>query len=221
VPISGQFTLPIQFELTAVFLFAITGALLAIEERYDIVGVFVLALVSAIGGGLVRDALFLPKGPPLMLQDERYLQVVALAVFLCLILGAHLSRFRIVFLLVDALGLGTYAVVGMQRGLESGLQFLPAAFVGLANAVGSGVLRDVLTRKETLLFRPGEFYVLAAVVGLAVFGVTAYRGLPAPQAALWSIATTFLIRLASVLFHLRTTEARPLLGQRPVGTPPG
>jgi uncharacterized membrane protein YeiH len=78
------------------------------------------------------------------------------------------------------------------------------------------VLRDVLTGKDTLLFRPGEFYVLAAAVGLAVFlGLTSWAGLAAPDAALWSIASTFSIRLASVLFNWKTQAARPLLGQRP------
>ena len=86
-----------------------------------------------------------------------------------MIFGTHLNRFRLVFLLVDALGLGIYAVVGTERALDFGLQAVPAAFVGLASAVGGGVLRDTLTRKETLLFRPGEFYILAAAVGLAVF----------------------------------------------------
>jgi uncharacterized membrane protein YeiH len=215
MPITGQFSLPIGFELTAVFLFAVTGALLAIENRYDIVGVFVLALFTAVGGGLVRDGFLLPQGPPLALKDERYLLAVASAVFLCLIFGTHLNRLRLVFLLADALGLGFYAVVGAQRALEFGLGPLAAAFVGLTTAVGGGVLRDVLTGKETLLFKPGEFYILAAAVGVAVFlGLSYFALLPAPRAAIWSIATTFLIRLAAVSFNWKTTAARPLLGQR-------
>ena len=214
MPLTGQFQLPIEYELTAVFLFAVTGALLAIEERYDYVGVFVLALLSAVGGGLVRDVCFLPQGPPLLLKDERYLYVVASASVFCLIFGTHLNRFRLVFLLVDALGLGIYAVVGTERALDFGLHTAPAAFVGLANAIGGGVLRDTLTRKETLLFRPGEFYIFAAAIGLAVFlGLREWTQVPGQQAALWSIATTFLIRLASVSFNWQTRAATPLLGR--------
>ena len=211
---TAQFELPIGFELAAVFLFGITGALLAIEQRYDVVGVFVLALISAVGGGLVRDGFFLPQGPPLVLQDERYLYAVSLAVLFCLVLGDHLNRFRLVFLLVDALGLGIYAVVGAQRALGFGLQPLPAACVGLASAVGGGVLRDVLTRKETLLFKPGEFYVFAAAIGMAVFlGMIQFRQLPPARAALWSIATTVLLRLAALWFRWETKAATPLLGR--------
>jgi uncharacterized membrane protein YeiH len=215
MPMTAQFELPMGFELAAVFLFAVTGALLAIEQRYDFVGVFLLALLSAVGGGLVRDAFFLPQGPPLMLQDERYLYSVSLAALVCLVFGTYLSRFRLVFLLVDALGLGIYAVVGAQRALGFGLQPLPAAFVGLASAVGGGVLRDVLTRRETVLFRPGEFYILAAAVGMAVFlGLMGWQHLPASSAAVWSIATTFVLRLAGLWFNWQTRAATPLLGRR-------
>src|SRR5689334_15443156 len=95
---ASHFTLPIGFELTAVFLFAVTGALLAIEHRYDMVGVFVLAWFSAAGGGLIRDGLFLPQGLPVVLKDPRYLYVVTTATLLCLVFGTHLSRWRVVFL---------------------------------------------------------------------------------------------------------------------------
>ena len=204
-----------QFEFAAVFLFAVTGALRAIENRYDVVGVFMLALLSAIGGGLVRDGFFLTEGAPLVLQDERYIYVVGIATLVCLIVGEPLNRFRPVFLLVDALGLGIYAVVGTQRALSVGLHFAPAAFVGLASAIGGGVLRDVLTAKETLLFKPGEFYVLAAATGIAVFLLLLIGAhMPAPEAAGWSIGTTFVMRLASVTFNWQTKEARPLLGHQ-------
>ena len=215
MPPADQFQLAISFELTAVFLFAVTGALLAIENRYDFVGVFVLALLSAVGGGLVRDVFFLPQGPPLVLRDERYLYVVALAVVVCLIVGAHLKRFRQVFLLADALGLGINAVVGTQRALDFGLHFVPAGFVGLANAIGGSVLRDLLTGKETLLFRPGEFYILAAAVGTTVFlALLLLMSVSAQESAGWSIGTTFLLRLAAVTFNWKTRAARPLLGKR-------
>ena len=212
MPPADQFLLPMRFELTAVFLFAVTGALLAIEKRYDFVGVFVLALLSATGGGMVRDGLFLQAGAPQALQDPRYLYVVGLATIVCLIVGGLLNRLRVVFLIADALGLGIYAVVGCQRGMEAGLHFLPASFVGLANAIGSGVLRDVLTGQEALIFKPGEFYVLAAAIGTLVFVALIVSGtLPAREAAFWSIGTTFAIRMASIRFNWQTRAVTPLM----------
>jgi uncharacterized membrane protein YeiH len=205
--------LPMRFELTAVFLFAVTGALLAIEKRYDVIGVFALATFSAVGGGLVRDSFFLQGGAPQLLKDERYLYVIAAATVVCLVAGAHLNRFKWIFLLADALGLGIYGVVGTQRGLDAGLHVVPAGFVGLANAIGGSLLRDVLTGEERLLFKPGEFYVLAAVIGISVFAtLSVWTATPATEAAWWSIATTFLIRLAAIKFNWKTRAARPLLG---------
>lgn len=208
--------LPMRFELTAVFLFAVTGALLAIQKRYDFVGVFVLALLSAIGGGLVRDSFFLQQGEPQFLRDERYLYVVALATLVCLLVGGFLNRFRSVFLVIDALGLGIYAMVGTQRGLDAGLHFIPSGLIGMANAVGGGILRDVLTGQETLLFKPGQFYMLAAAGGIAAFiALRTWSAALQTEAAWASILITFLIRLAAIAFNWKTRAARPLLGDMP------
>jgi len=208
--------LPMRFELTAVFLFAITGALLAIEKRYDFVGVFVLAFLTATGGGLIRDGFFLQQGAPRVLQDERYFYAIALATLVCLLVGTHLNRFRAIFLIVDALGLGIYAMVGTQRGLEAGLHFLPAGLIGLANAMGGGILRDVLTGQETLLFRPGQFYILAAAIGIAAFiALRTWSPVTQTEAAWVSIAVTFLVRLAAITFNWKTRAARPVFGDQP------
>jgi uncharacterized membrane protein YeiH len=214
--LNSQFRLPIGFELTAVFLFAVTGALLAIDRRYDIVGVFVMAFVAAIGGGLIRDGLFIQKGPPLVLTDARLLYAIVAATLLSLVFGHYLKRLNRLFLLVDALGLGTYAMVGTQRALIAGLPVASAVIVGIANGVGGGVLRDVLTGEETLLFRPGQLYILAALAGVLVFvGLAVGMKAPAPTAALAGIAVTFVARVAAIRFGITTSPARPLLG------PPG
>jgi len=72
----NQFVLPVYFDLGATFLYALTGALVAIRRNYDIVGLFVLALVTGLGGGLIRDSVFIQSGPPLAMKDERYLYAV-------------------------------------------------------------------------------------------------------------------------------------------------
>jgi uncharacterized membrane protein YeiH len=216
MPTPEQFQLSMRYELAAVFLFAVTGALLAIEKRYDFVGVFGLALLSATGGGLLRDSFFLQRGAPQVLQDERYLYAVAVATVVCLIAGTQLTRFRYVFLVADALGLGIYAVVGTERAIDAGLHVVPAAFVGIANAVGGGVLRDVLTGQETLLFKPGQFYVLAAASGTVVFTmlITFARSSPY-DAAWWAIGATFVMRLAAITLNWKTRAATPLFHRPP------
>jgi uncharacterized membrane protein YeiH len=211
--LTSQFRLPIGFELTAVFLFAVSGALLAIDREYDFVGVFVMAFVAAIGGGIIRDSLFIQKGPPLVLTDARLLYSIGAGVVLSLVFGHYLKRYTRLFLLVDALGLGVYAMVGTQRAIMYGLPVASAVIVGISNGVGGGVLRDVLMGEETLLFRPGQLYILACLAGVLVFVAMAVGlRVPASTAALVGIGVTFVARVAAIRFGIETSPARPLLG---------
>jgi len=107
----SHFTLPIYIDLTATCLYAMTGALLAIRRHYDVIGLFVLALVSGVGGGLIRDGIFIQHGPPLAISDGRYLAVVIVGCIAAALFLNHLARLQTAFLFADALGLGCYAVV--------------------------------------------------------------------------------------------------------------
>jgi uncharacterized membrane protein YeiH len=215
----GQFSLPLAFDLAATFLFAVTGAMTAMRKGYDFVGVFFLALVTGIGGGLLRDGVFLQQVPAVL--DSHYLLAVVVATVIGLVFGQSLNRLSLVFLLVDALGLGIYVVFGAQKALNAGLGWIPALLIGVINAVGGGVLRDLMSREDPLIFRPGEFYAAAALMGGAVFAALALGfGLAAQPAALAGIAATLLVRVASVRFGWRTPAARPLIGRNdpPEGT---
>ncbi len=167
--LEGQFNLPVTYDLIAVFLFAITGALVAYRKGYDYFGLFSLALVVGAGGGLIRDGIFLNHGPPAFVQDWRYIAVVFAAGVLVILLGEHIHRANLVLLLADGLGLGLYVVVGSQKSINLGLSVLAAGLIGMINAIGGGLLRDVLTKEEPLVFRPGQFYALAALLGVTVF----------------------------------------------------
>ncbi|MBI3444523.1 MAG: TRIC cation channel family protein [Magnetospirillum sp.] len=209
----GQFTLPLAFDLAATFFFAITGALTAMRKEYDLVGVFFLALVTGLGGGLLRDGVFLQLVPAVLTSP--YLLTVLAAMALGLVFGEALNRLALAFLLVDALGLGLYAVVGVQKTLSAGLDWVPALLVGIINAIGGGLLRDLITRQDPLVFRPGEFYAAAAMAGGAAFLILALPlGVAAQPAALGGIAVTILVRLASVHFGWRTPTARALIRRR-------
>ncbi|MBA4055066.1 MAG: hypothetical protein C0490_10165, partial [Marivirga sp.] len=105
------------FDLLAVFMFAVSGALAAIRKKYDFIGVLMLAFVSGIGGGLIRDAIFIQAGPPKAVTDSKYLIVILVAFFLSMIFHGRLHRLKRSILIVDALGLGAYGVVGAQAAL--------------------------------------------------------------------------------------------------------
>jgi uncharacterized membrane protein YeiH len=210
----GVFNLPIWFDLGAVFAFGITGALAAVKRRYDIVGVFFLALASSIGGALIRDAVFIQTGKPTpLLTDARYIEVIVVATILGAVAGQHVTRFPRTIAVIDALGLGAYAVYGVQKALTAGLAIPAALLVGVVNAAGGGLLRDIITGEEPLVFRPGQFYVLTALAGAVSFVFfTAYFAIPPTTAGVLAIALTFIFRALSIVFNWRTAPVGTLDG---------
>jgi uncharacterized membrane protein YeiH len=203
--VPGRFQLPIAFDVAATILFAVTGAIAAMRKRYDLVGVVVLALVTGLGGALLRDGLFLQQGPPAVLEDGRYLAGVLAGAFAGTYFARHLHRLRLLFLLADAAALGVYGVVGAQKALAAGLPLVSATVVGVVNAVGGGVLRDVLVREEPLIFKPGEFYAVAAIAGCVLYVLLVSRlGVGELTAALAGIALAFSVRVLSIRLGWRT-----------------
>lgn len=207
---SPAFELPPWFHLAATFVFAVTGAIAAIRRGYDVVGVFFLALVTGLGGALLRDGLFLHHGPALMLRDWRYLPAVAVACGFGWWFGHWHDRFNLAFSVLDALGLAAYGVIGSQLSLQSGLSAPAAVLVGVVNAAGGGLLRDILVREEPIIFRAGQFYALAATAGCGLF-VTLVRksGLSAPAAGTISVVSTFVFRALAIRYDWKTAPLRP------------
>ncbi len=224
--LKGHFTLPIEIELAATLFFSLTGALAALRRGYDVIGLFALAFVTGVGGGLLRDGLFIQQGPPAVTADSRYILVVLLSgcvafLFRGKVIGMsrmiawldtlgvrthffrdQAARFNKGIAWLDALGLGAYAVVGVQKSLYAGLSVAAAILVGVINAAGGGLLRDVLVRDEPLLFKPGQFYVLAAFAGCLLFPLLALSfKMEATSAALIAILVTFVFRLLAIQFN--------------------
>jgi uncharacterized membrane protein YeiH len=216
--LKGQFMLPIEIDLAATFVFGLTGALAAMKRGYDWVGLFGLAFATAVGGGLIRDGIFISQGPPAVTMDSRYVIVVIAAAMLGPLFRAHLVRFNKWIAWLDALGLGAYAVVGIQKSQAAGLSVAAAILVGVINAVGGGVLRDVLVRDEPLLFKPGQFYGLAAIAGCLLFVLLTLRlEVEVLRAALITIGATFAFRVLAIHFNWTT---RPVWDEWSGKTPP-
>jgi uncharacterized membrane protein YeiH len=212
VQLQGPFTLPPYFDYAATFLYAITGALIAARRRYDFSGIIALALVSSTGGGLLRDGLFLQSGPPVLLRTSVYLWLIAAASVIVMLVGHYVTRlpfFELVVSLMDALGLGAYGIVGLQFSIATGLGLPAAVFVGVVNAVGGGLLRDVLVRREPDVFKPGTPTALAALVGCLLFLIlTRLLRFGETLAALIAIGVVFSIRALALRFGLRTRSLR-------------
>mgnify|MGYP001605945346 CR=1 FL=1 len=202
------FHLPVWFDLGATFAFGLTGALAAIRRGYDIVGVFFLALATGLGGGLIRDGVFIPGGTATpLLTDPRYIQIIVGATIAGALFGGHAKKFHRLIAIIDALGLGAYAAFGTEKALTAGLAVPAAVLVGVINAAGGGLLRDIITREEPLVFRPGQFYVLTALAGAVVFVfLTVMLDVAATPAAGAAIAATFVFRALTITFNWRTTS---------------
>jgi uncharacterized membrane protein YeiH len=205
-----SFLLPIWFDLAAVFLFALTGVWAATRRGYDVVGAFVLAFVTGVGGGLLRDGLFLQEIPA-VLQDARFLYAVFAALAIGIVLQRMAERFDTLIAYVDAAAIGAYAIYGANKSLVAGVPPEAAVLVGLCNAVGGGLIRDVLVREEPLLLKPGQLYVLACLVGCAGFVLLSHRyGVDVELAAWSAIGVTMLLRVLAIRFNWRTKALRAL-----------
>ena len=202
--------LPLSIDLGATFLFSITGAMVGIRRHYDAIGVFTLALACGLGGGLLRDGLFIQAGPPAAMRDGSYMIAVTLGCVVAIAFFHHVKRLSTAFLIIDAVATGAYGVVGASKAFEAGLAIPACIFVGVVNAVGSGLIRDVLVREEPLLFMPGQFYVIASLLGVTAFALlTVYFQTPVLPSAFVAIAITFVFRLLAILFDWKTRSVLP------------
>jgi len=200
------FELPMPLTLLAYFTFGVTGALAGLRRGYDVIGVVFLALITAGGGGLIRDGLLLSSGPASILTDARYLLVVVGAAILTHLFQGHVHRLNYAIAVIDALGLGAFAVIGVERSLAGGLNIPAAILGGTMTAVGGGLLRDVLVREEPLLFKPGQFYALVAIAGCGLFVILLHWRLVSPdKAALITIVAVFVVRMLAIRFNWRTS----------------
>jgi uncharacterized membrane protein YeiH len=202
--------MPVEFAIGAVFFFAITGALAAMKRQYDLIGVFSMAFVTGLGGALIRDGVFIQDGPPALTRDWRYLGAVVAGCLVGWLLGKFIERFQRLIAVIDAIGLAAFSVVGVQMSRAAGLSIPASVLVGVINACGGGLLRDVIVRDEPLMMKPGQFYVLASLIGSGLFAYLTLKGwLNSHQAGLVAMATTLLLRLLSIRFNWRTTALLP------------
>lgn len=204
----GTILLPSIFDYVATLFWAMSGAIVAARRGYDILGIFILALVSATGGGLLRDGIFLQNGPPALVQNSTYLMLTIAGTALVLFFGGLVRKskwFSRTVSIIDSIGLAAYAVVGMNFALAAHLSLLGVVMVGVVNAVGGGLLRDVLIREEPYIFKPGAPYALLSLIGCAVF-LTLVIGFKTGQieAASATIIVVFICRIISWRKGLRT-----------------
>ena len=192
-------------DLAGTFVFGLNGALTAVRAvRLDIVGVIAIGMITALGGGIIRDIL-LDDLPPATFQDWRYLAVAAGGAFIAFVIGHRLHRLAGSITVLDAIGLSVFAVTGASKALDFGLGAAQAVILGTITGVGGGTLRDVLIRQVPSVLRTG-LYAVPALVAATITVVTSRLGVYSWQAALVAAAACFLIRLLGVHFSLNAPE---------------
>jgi uncharacterized membrane protein YeiH len=178
------------------FAFAVSGALLAVQRRMDIFGVLVLALITAVTGGIVRD-LIIGAVPPAAFRDWHMLAIAIFAGVLCFFAGPGLKRLSYPVLLFDAAGLGIFAVTGTQKALQFGIDPIMAGTLGVISGIGGGVLRDMLAQRKPSVLHT-DIYASAAIASVIVVLVAHALGLQIAVVSLPAVALCFGLRILAI-----------------------
>ncbi len=188
-------------DLIGTFAFAVNGAFTAIRvARLDVFGVVTMGMITALGGGIIRDVL-LGSLPPLTFSDWRYLLVAFGGGLLAALVGRHLERLVPYMTILDAAGLGLFAVTGAGRALAEGAGVEQAVLLGMTTAVGGGTLRDVMLRQVPEVLHTG-LYALPALLA-ATIAVTANRLMADPGLVeVIAAVICFLVRMLGVRLDL-------------------
>ncbi len=193
---AGQDTLLLVLDLAGIFVFAITGGLVAVRRQFDIFGVLVLAGATGLGGGFLRDVL-IDATPPAALADWRYLLVPVVAGLATFVFHPAFGRLERVIIVLDAAGLGLFCVTGTLKAIDYGLGPVPAALMGMVTGIGGGMIRDILAGRVPVVFS-SELYATPALLGATWAVLANYWELPVGWVALPGVAICFGMRLLAL-----------------------
>lgn len=190
-------TLVLVMDLAGVFIFGLSGGTLAVRHRLDLFGVIVLSMAAALAGGVARD-LLLGAAPPATFRDDRYLWAALASGLAAFFFHRPILRLVKPVMVLDAAGLGLFAVAGCRKALDYGMEPLPAVLLAVITACGGGVLRDLLVTEIPRVLRE-EIYAVAALLGAVIVVAGGAAGLPELPVAVAAVAITFAVRVVSVL----------------------
>jgi uncharacterized membrane protein YeiH len=205
VPEGFNPTLTLVLNLAGTFVFGLSGGLAAVRSRLDMVGIVVLSAIVGLAGGIIRDLLI--GTPPATFRDWRYLAATGLAALVCFVAGHRLVRFESRITVVDALGLGLFAVTGATKAVAFGLGPLQAILLGTITGVGGGMVRDILLAQVPGVLREG-LYAIPAMLGASVLVVAQLLGGTGPAFPVLGVVVCVVVRLLGVRFDLNVPSAR-------------
>lgn len=187
-------------DLFGTMAFAVTGAFKAIEHKSDIVGITILAIMTGVAGGVMRDVIF-GRIPPLAIINPLYLIITVATAIAMFFLYRSLKKHWNLFLKFDAIGLGVFTVIGATFAYNLfGLNFLAMAFAGVLTAIGGGILRDVFVNEMPIVFVK-ELYASASFIGVVIFFGLLAAGIDLNVAAIPSIVAATALRLLAIKYN--------------------
>lgn len=192
-------------DYTGTFAFAVSGIRLASAKKFDWFGAYVVGLVTAIGGGTVRD-LLLNVTPFWMLQPS-YLIITGIALLSVIIAGSKMKIFNNTFFIFDTIGLGLFVVVGIEKSIEAGFPFWVSIVMGMITGSVGGIIRDTLINEEPLIFRK-DIYALACVLGGVVFYLCKLFNFRIEITQLIAAFSVIAMRFLAVKYHLSLPALR-------------
>ena len=187
-------------DLFGTMAFAVTGAFKAIENKADIVGIVILATITGVAGGTIRD-MILGKFPPNSIIDPSYVIITVVTGIVLFFLYSKLKKHWNIFLKFDAIGLGVFTIIGATFAYHIfGLNFLAMVLAGMLTAVGGGILRDVFVNQVPIVFVK-ELYASASFVGVVVFYFILLVGADLYIASITGISITTGLRLIAIKYN--------------------
>ena len=187
-------------DILGTFAFAISGALVALDKKFDIFGVIIIAFVTAVGGGMLRDVL-INAHPINWIGDLNYLYIIFSAVLFTFLFKSKIAYLSKTMFLFDTIGISVFTLLGLQKGLSYDLHPIIAIIMGMISAVFGGVLRDVLTAKIPLIFEK-EVYASACLAGGISYLILHYFKVDENINFIVSAIVIASIRAVAVKFHL-------------------
>lgn len=183
-------------DLLGSFAFAISGALAGVRHRFDVFGILVLAFVTAVSGGILRD-LLIGAVPPAAFQSWHYLATALVAGFVTFAFSRAIQALHHPIQIFDAAGLALFAVVGTTKALAYGITWPMAALLGMLSGIGGGMVRDVLSGEVPFVLR-AEIYAVAALAGALVVALGSLVPVPSAPFTVIGAALCFLLRLVGI-----------------------
>ena len=181
------------------FAFAISGIRLASAKQFDWFGAYVVGIVTAVGGGTLRDILL--NATPFWMEEPSFLIVSGFALLFVIIFKKHLVRLNNTFFIFDTIGLGLFMMVGLVKTLEFGFPMWVAIVMGTITGSFGGMIRDILINEEPLLFRK-DIYALACVFGGIIYQICVWINFPPSISQSASVITVIIIRILAVKYHI-------------------